>query len=141
MDLVQILTILGVPGIVSGIICGIFMLKINRTIARGDEKNRQAEATRAEREKEIKAQNEAMERQNAALMLGLQAILRDRLLQGYRHYAQKGWADYEDRGNMENMYTQYHALGANGVMDGYRVKFLQLPEYDPQTAVLNYHED
>lgn len=62
-----------------------------------------------------------------ALMLGLQAVLRDRLLQSYKHYTGKGYADTDDRMNWENMYTQYHSLGANGVMDDIRLKFLALP--------------
>jgi hypothetical protein len=60
-------------------------------------------------------------------MLGVQAFLRDRLLQGYRHYIAKGWADYDDRENMENIYKQYHALGANGIMDDLRAQFRNLP--------------
>ena len=64
-----------------------------------------------------------------ALMIGVQAMLRDRLLQGYRHYEEKGYADYDDRSNMENMYNAYHNLGKNGVMDDMQKKFMQLPEH------------
>lgn len=64
-----------------------------------------------------------------AVMAGVQAMLRDRLLQGFRHYEQKGFADYDDRSNMENMYNAYHNLGKNGVMDAMYNKFLQLPEH------------
>jgi len=35
--------------------------------------------------------------------------------------------------NLENVYIQYHNLGANGVMDDLRNKFLALPA-DPQRA-------
>lgn len=64
-----------------------------------------------------------------AVMIGVQAMLRDRLLQGYRHYEEKGFADYDDRSNMENMYSAYHNLGENGVMDDMHNKFLQLPQH------------
>lgn len=64
-----------------------------------------------------------------AVMTGVQAMLRDRLLQGYRHYEAKGFADYDDRSNMENMYKAYHNLGKNGVMDDMHNKFMQLPEH------------
>ena len=117
----QILMVIGIPSIISGLVA----LGINRGMKARDEK-----------QEEIRQQSEAIERQNKALMAGVQAILRDRLLNGYRHYAQKGWADYDDRQNMENMWEQYHALGANGVMDGYRAKFLVLPEYDPNGEAL-----
>jgi len=65
--------------------------------------------------------------QTKAIRTGVQALLRDRLLQGYKHYEEKGWADYDDRANMENLYKQYHTLGANGVMDDLRNRFLVLP--------------
>lgn len=121
MEWYQILMVIGIPSIISGLVA----LGINRGMKARDEK-----------QEEIRQQSEAIERQNKALMAGVQAILRDRLLNGYRHYAQKGWADYDDRQNMENMWEQYHTLGANGVMDGYRAKFLVLPEYDPNGAAL-----
>lgn len=113
MEWYHILTVMGIPTIISGV----FAMILNRGMKARDEK-----------QEEIRKQSAVMEQQNTALMLGIQAILRDRLLQGYRHYSEKGWADYDDRQNMENMYAQYHALGANGVMDGYRERFLALPD-------------
>ncbi len=62
-----------------------------------------------------------------AVKKGVQALLRDRLIQGYKFYTAQGWADVDDRSNLENVYVQYHALGANGVMDDLREKFLHLP--------------
>ena len=109
---VQILTIIGVPALISGIV----LIVINRSLKKRDAK-----------QEEIRKQNLEMDRQNKAIMLGVQAILRDRLLQGYRHYIDKGFAEYDDRENMENIYAQYHALGANGVMDDMRDKFRSLP--------------
>ena len=108
----KIASLVGVPAMISGI----FALIVSRMLKKRDAKQEQ-----------IVAQNEAMERQNKAIMLGVQAFLRDRLLQGYKHYIAKGWADYDDRENMENIYTQYHALGANGIMDDMRNQFRNLP--------------
>lgn len=108
----QILTALGVSAIVSGVVLFFFQ---------------RAMKARDEKQEEIKQQNEDLEKQNKAIMMGVQAILRDRLLQGYKHYIVKGWADYDDRSNLENIWTQYHALGANGVMDDMRSQFRQLP--------------
>ena len=67
--------------------------------------------------------------QNKALKKGLQAILRDRLLQAYRYHEERGYADPDDRSNFDYMYQQYHTLGANGVMDDIRTKFFQLPTH------------
>lgn len=65
---------------------------------------------------------------------GVQALLRDRLIQGYKYFRKQGWADEADRSNMENVYVQYHNLGANGVMDDLRNKFLALPADPPPAA-------
>ena len=115
MDTVlEIVKLFGVSSIVSALV----LLVINRSLKKRDAK-----------QEEIQAQNIEMEKQNKAIMLGVQAILRDRLLQGYRHYIDKGWADYDDRENMENIYKQYHTLGANGVMDDMRDQFRRLPSF------------
>ena len=65
--------------------------------------------------------------QTKAIKRGVQALLRDRLLQGYKHYRAQGYADEDDRSNLDNIYIQYHALGKNGVMDDLHNKFLKLP--------------
>lgn len=72
--------------------------------------------------------------QIVSIKRGVQALLRDRLLQGYKFYRQQGWADEDDRSNMENIYLQYHRLGANGVMDNLHDRFLQLPADPPPTV-------
>lgn len=65
--------------------------------------------------------------QTRAIKHGVQALLRDRLIQGYHYFSVKGYADIDERSNLENVYIQYHALGQNGVMDDLRTKFLALP--------------
>lgn len=72
--------------------------------------------------------------QTRAVKRGVQALLRDRLLQGYKYYRRQGWADEDDRTNLENVYQQYHSLGANGVMDNLRQRFLDLPPDPPEPA-------
>ena len=70
---------------------------------------------------------EETQKRSDAIALGIQALLRDRLLQGYKHYQEKGWADYEDRANLENVWKQYHSLGGNGDMNDLRNTFRHLP--------------
>lgn len=72
-----------------------------------------------------------------AVKKGIQALLRDRLIQGYKYYRAQGWADEDDRSNLENVYIQYHHLGENGVMDDLHTKFLQLPLGPQQPAPQN----
>ena len=64
---------------------------------------------------------------NKAIKAAVRAMLRDRLLQRYKHYIAQGWADMDDRNNLENVYVQYHALGGNGDMRDLRRTFRHLP--------------
>ena len=67
------------------------------------------------------------EKKTESVQLGVQALLRDRLYSTYLKYAEKGYAPIYARENFENMYQQYHTLGANGVMDDVYKKFMALP--------------
>lgn len=69
----------------------------------------------------------ANENKTESVQLGVQALLRDRLYSTYMKYSEKGFAPIYARENFENMYNQYHALGANGVMDDIYRKFMDLP--------------
>lgn len=59
---------------------------------------------------------------------GVQALLRAQLITDWNHYSAEGFAPIYARENFENCYQQYHNLGANGVMDDIRNKFLALPD-------------
>ena len=67
------------------------------------------------------------EKKTESVQLGVQALLRDRLYYTYTKYEEKGYAPLYARENFNNMYNQYHALGANGVMDDVYKKFMALP--------------
>ena len=71
----------------------------------------------------------------------LKAMLQDRLLQGYKHYLEKGWADLDDRKNLENVWVQYHALGGNGDMNDLRFTFRHLPMSPGGTPVVPSEEE
>lgn len=65
--------------------------------------------------------------QYVALKMGLQAMLRAQMINDYNYWSEKGYAPVYARQNFENLWEQYHALGANGVMDDIHKKFLCLP--------------
>jgi hypothetical protein len=65
---------------------------------------------------------------NKAIKLGVQAVLRDRLLQAYEFYADRGFANYDEKSNVRNMYEQYEALGQNGIMEQKHDEFVRLPD-------------
>lgn len=65
---------------------------------------------------------------NKALQTGMQALLRHELYELHHQYCEKlGYAPVSVKEDFENMYTQYHNLGQNGVMDGIREEFQKLP--------------
>ena len=66
-------------------------------------------------------------RQIKVMKQAMKASLRDRLVQGYKHGIRQGFADMDDRKNMENIYRQYHVLGGNGDIRDLRKTFRQLP--------------
>lgn len=62
---------------------------------------------------------------------GVQALLRAEMIDMYNHYMEKGHAPIYARENFDNLWQQYHALGANGVMGDIRKRFMALPT-DPE---------
>lgn len=64
-----------------------------------------------------------------AIALGVQAMLRNSLKKDYEAAIANGYASITDKENFENMYIQYHNLGVNGVMDGLRVEYMDLPTF------------
>lgn len=78
----------------------------------------------------IKYFNSKIKEQEAkaeALRNGVQALLRNQMIRDYQHYKAKGYAPIYAKENFENMWQQYHSLGANGVMDGIHEEFKELP--------------
>ena len=105
MTLYQWLCLLGAQGIITLILSRVISKKLNSADAKAEQAKRETEA----------------------IAEGVKALLRDRLLQGYKHYIEKGWADMDDRSNMENVWRLYHALGGNGDMNDLRRTFRHLP--------------
>ncbi len=58
--------------------------------------------------------------------MGTQALLRDRLYSIYYKYKNLGYRSQHGTDDFENLWAQYHNLGANGVMDNVHELFLKL---------------
>lgn len=65
---------------------------------------------------------------NRALQDGIQALLRDRIIQAYNHYSDKGFCPIYAKENVKRMYDAYHALGGNDVATTLKEKLLNMPE-------------
>ena len=62
-----------------------------------------------------------------ALEEGVQAILRDRIIQLYSYCEKKHSVAIYESQNMEHMYNAYHGLGGNGLVTSLHKKFLEFP--------------
>ena len=118
MNIYQWLCVAGIPSVITLIITRVITKRLNAAESKAEETQKRSDA----------------------IALGIQALLRDRLLQGYKHYQEKGWADYEDRANLENVWKQYHALGGNGDMNDLRNSFRHLPTVKGGEPVLINNE-
>lgn len=70
-----------------------------------------------------------------AIGLGVQALLRDRIIHTYNHYTEKGYCPIYALENIEEMYQQYHALGGNGTITELCSRLKELPS-EPSKEVL-----
>ena len=125
MELYQILSVCGVSGIVSGVVGVLIAVFLKRPL-----------------EKRVKASEAAsarVEEQNTATMLGVQALLRDRLLQAFNHYLARGYITAGERDNIENMYTQYEKLGPNNVIHDIYDQVRALPSIQPGSHPTEAH--
>lgn len=75
----------------------------------------------------------AKKKENDALKAGLQALLRDRIIQAYNHYVQdKGWIPIYAKESIDACYRSYEALGDNGVIDNLMEQINELQNYPPK---------
>ena len=73
-----------------------------------------------------RVKEERQQLQNDAMMEGMQAILRDRILQLAAHCSEKGFVSGQQSKNMTLMYDAYHKLGGNGVVTTIYKQFQEL---------------
>ena len=125
MELSQILSVCGVSGIISGLVGVLIAVFLKRPLEKRVQNSEDASAR--------------VEAQNQATMLGVQALLRDRLLQAFNHYLAKGWIGAGDRDNIDNMYVQYEALGPNNVISDIYNQVRALPSIPPEAQPMAAH--
>lgn len=111
--------------------------KLNRL---ADSTNKQIEALEQRLLKSREEEISELKESDTLAKEGIQAILRDRLLQLYRFCTEtrceqdisKAYSTDDEKKNFENMYQKYHSLGANGVMTVKFDHFMELPDYEPK---------
>ena len=81
--------------------------------------------------KKMSAKNDELQAKNVAIQNGVQALLRDRIVQMYNDYIEKKYAPIYARENMECLYKEYKALDGNGTVSGLVKLFMELPTIPP----------
>lgn len=67
-------------------------------------------------------------KKNKAVQEGVQALLRDRIIQTYNHYQDKGFCPIYAKENVKKLYDAYHVLGGNDVATKLKDTLLLMPE-------------
>ena len=69
----------------------------------------------------------------SSVELGVQALLRDRIVQTYNHYNEKGYWPIYARENFDALYQQYKALGGNGAVESLAGLLKEMPPDKEET--------
>ena len=67
-----------------------------------------------------------------AVGLGVQALLRDRIIQTYNHYKEKGYCPIYGLDNVYQMYRQYQVLGGNGTITALVEELENMPRQEQE---------
>ena len=109
--------------VVNGIIALIFAViswRVKRYLDSITEREAELQSALAAKEQELynilAEDRKRIEEIRLANNRGTQALLRDRLLQGYHFFRKRGMVTYGEARNYENMYEAYHDLGGNGMV-------------------------
>lgn len=62
-----------------------------------------------------------------AIKQGIVALLRDRIIQAYNHYMDKGYCPIYAQDNLHMLFEQYHSLGGNGTVTNLVGELKKLP--------------
>lgn len=74
----------------------------------------------------VKKINKKMDEQEA-LKMGVQALLRDRIIQSYNYHMEKEFIPIYARENLDALSKEYYNLGGNGVVHQLMDKLGELP--------------
>jgi hypothetical protein len=75
----------------------------------------------------LRKQDKNRKTEQDAIKLGIQALLRDRIIEQYNKWMEKGYIPIYALENVTAMYKEYHALGGNGTITQLYEELLELP--------------
>lgn len=77
--------------------------------------------------RKIKNRFKDQDKKREAIEKGVQALLRNELIQRFREYKLAGEMTLLDKENMDHMFTEYFNLGGNGMMQEVYLEFKDIP--------------
>lgn len=110
-DMMEWLTLIltGISSVLSGVLSGILLWKFKqRTVAE-------------------KAEKDEAEKKHTALVQGVVAMLRDRLIDVMDYHIDAGWCPVHKVEVINKMYLSYHDLGGNDIVSKTYQRFVNLP--------------
>ena len=116
MDELGVGIILSIVSAIASSVVGLFAYYIRKRDQLRDKKSEEYEQERLQDVHRLEALEE-----------GVQAILRDRIIQLYSYCDKKHSVAIYESQNMEHMYNAYHGLGGNGLLTSLHKKFLEFP--------------
>jgi hypothetical protein len=117
---VEYITTLYIPSAISALITAAFTFFCSRVFSRWNKRIKEKEAAEDAKEMQRQAEQEA-------IRAGLQAVLRDRIIERYSHYEEKGRMPVYAMENVTKMYEAYHGLGGNGTITKLYNELMKLP--------------
>lgn len=72
----------------------------------------------------------ALHKHYTAMQEGVQALLRESIVNSYRYYKSKGYCEPEERVTIAKTYNAYHDLGGNDIATDLYNRVLKLPAED-----------
>lgn len=76
----------------------------------------------------LRAQLREEHDRNEAIAAGVQALLRESIVNGYNRYSDKGYCPIYAKESIKRVYSSYHDLGGNDVATELYNKILKMPE-------------
>lgn len=128
MATMETVTIYYIPAIISAAATAFFTIisaglvhRMNKKLKTQDERETKEETERFEKEQQRQDEHDA-------IVNGLQALLRNELIDAYHHYEEKGELPIYAMENIQKMYDAYHNLGGNGTITKLYNKLQKLPQ-------------
>lgn len=109
--------------VISTIATGVIGYLVYRLKKNEEDKDEELKKQRKEAAMHVEKQKQEAE----ALRVSLLALIRDRILQGYRYYRRENGISPQDLETMTKLYMAYHALGGNGTITAVYEKIKSLP--------------